>query len=93
MFIIIVFRLGGDWPSGLLFFMLALLFSTFMPVFSPSLSVSLPYFILAVPIHECLRKHLYISSALTIGYSHTEGYLIFSQNDMIEMVEGSPVKS
>ena len=50
LFIIIVFWLGCDLPSALLFFMLALLLSILTPLFLPSLSVSLSYFVLAVPM-------------------------------------------
>ena len=50
MFIIIVFRLGCGRPSGLLLFVPAVLFSILTPLFCPSSSVSLSYFILAVPI-------------------------------------------
>ena len=57
MFIIIVFRLGCDMPSGFIFFVPALLLSILTPLFLPSSSVSLPYFILAVPMRECLGKH------------------------------------
>ena len=48
MFIIIVFLLGCDRQSGLLFFVPALLLSMLTPLFLPSSSVSLSYFILAV---------------------------------------------
>ena len=44
-------------PSGLLFFVPALLFSILIPYFLPSSSVSLSYFLLAVPMRECLGKH------------------------------------
>ena len=54
MFIIIVFRLGCDRPSGLLLFVPAVLFSILTPLFCPASSVSLSYFILAVPMRECL---------------------------------------
>ena len=49
LFIIIVFWLGCDWPTGLLLFVPALLFSILTPLFLPSSSVSLSYFVLAVP--------------------------------------------
>ena len=54
MFIIIVFWFGCDRLSGLLFFVSALLLSILTPLFLPSSSVSLFYFVLAVPMHECL---------------------------------------
>ena len=53
MFIIIVFGLGCDRPSGLLFFVRALLLS-YSRLSSYLSSVSLSYFILAVPMRECL---------------------------------------
>ena len=55
--IIIVFWLGCDRPSGLLLFVPALLLSILTPLFLPSSSVSLSYFVLAVPMRECLGKH------------------------------------
>ena len=51
MFIIIVFWLGSDRPSGLLSFVLALLLSILMPLVLPSASLS--YFIRGVPMLEC----------------------------------------
>ena len=60
--IIIVFWLGCDRPSGLLLFVPALLLSILTPLFLPSSSVSLSYFVLAscsharvfgkTPVHE-----------------------------------------
>ena len=61
MFIIIVFLLGIVRPSGLHSFVPALLLSTLTSPFSSS-SVSLFYFILAVPMSECLGKHSCMSS-------------------------------
>ena len=66
MFIIIVFWLGCDRPSGLLLFVSALLFSILTPLFLPSSSVSLSYFVLAVPMRECLGKHSCMSSPFPI---------------------------
>ena len=55
MFIIIVFRLVNDRLLELLFsFVSAVLLSILTPLLSSS--VSLPYFILAVPMGECLGK-------------------------------------
>ena len=89
MFIInIIFCLGRDRPSGHPFFVPTLLLSILKPLFLPTSSVSLSYFILAIPMHECLRKHSFMSSP--ISYSHTEWNLLFSIN---EMVEESPVKN
>ena len=66
MFIIIVFRLGQFRPSGLLYsFVPALLLSILTPLFLQSFSVSLSYFILAVPMRECLGKHSCVSSFAT----------------------------
>ena len=62
MFINIAFWLGSDWPLGLLSFVPALLFSIFGHLFLPSSSVSLTYFILAVPMRECLGKHFCMST-------------------------------
>ena len=67
LFIIIVFWLGGDRPSGLLSFVPALLFSILTPLFLPSSSVSLSYFVLAVPMRECLGKHSCMSSPCPIA--------------------------
>ena len=85
MFINIVFWLGWDRPSGLLSFVFALLFSILTSLFLPSSSVSLSYFILAVPIRECLGKHLCMSSSFPIALLNDTFF--FSRNDMIEMVE------
>ena len=67
MFIIIVFRLGCDRPSGLILFVPAILFSILTPLFCLSSSVSLSYFILAVPMRECLGKHSCMSSQFPIA--------------------------
>ena len=65
--IIIVFWLGCDKPSGLLLFVTALLLSILTPLFLPSSSVSLSYFVLAVPMLECLGKHPCMSSPCPIA--------------------------
>ena len=62
MFIIIVFWLDSDSPSAL-FFVPALLLSILSPLFLPSSSDSLSYFILAVPMRECLGNHWSMSSS------------------------------
>ena len=67
MLIIIVFWLGCDRPSGHLFFMSALLFSILTPLFLPPSSVSLSYFILAVPTRRRLGKHSCMSSQFPIA--------------------------
>ena len=45
----------------------ALLLSILMPPFLPYLSVSLSYFILAVPMSKCLGKHSFMSSPFPIA--------------------------
>ena len=67
LFIIIVFRLGCDRPSGLLLFVPAVLFSILTPLFCLSSSVSLSYFVLAVPMRKCLGKHSCMSSRCPIA--------------------------
>ena len=66
MFIIIVFWLGCDRPSELLFFVPTLLLFILTPLLLPSSSVSLSYFVLAVPMLECLGKHSCMSSPCPI---------------------------
>ena len=41
-------------------------------------------------MRECLETLMH---GFPISYGHTEWYLIFSRNDMIEMVEESPAKA
>ena len=48
-------------------FVPALLLSTLCPLFLSSSSVSLSYFILAVPMRECLGKHSCMSSPFLIA--------------------------
>ena len=90
MFIIIVFWLGSDRPSGLLSFVPPhLLFP-----YSHLSSYRLRLFIL---IHSFSYHARVFGKTLVhefpISYSHAEWYLIFSRNDMIEMVEESPVRN
>ena len=66
MFIINVFLLGCDRPSELLLFVPALLLSILTPLL-PSSSVSLSYFVLAVPMRECLGNHSCMSSPCPIA--------------------------
>ena len=47
--------------------MTALLFTILIPLFLPSSSVSLSYFIDAVPIRQCLGKHSCVSSTFHIA--------------------------
>ena len=67
MFIIIVFSLGSDRPSRLLFFVNVLLLSLLTSIFLQSLSVCLSYFILAVLMRECLGKYSRTSSPFPIA--------------------------
>ena len=67
-----------------------LLLSLPTPPFLPS-SVSLSYFIIAVPMPKCLGKYSCMSSPFPIAILN--GTLFFSRNDLIEMVEVSPVKN
>ena len=67
MFINIVFVLDNDKPSGLLSFLPALLLSIVMAPFLPFSSFSLCYFILSVPMLECLGKHSCMSSLFPIA--------------------------
>ena len=83
MFIIIVFRLGCDRLSELLLFMPAVLFSILKPLFCPSSSVSLSYFILAVPMRECLGKHSCMSSLFpTAILNGTSSFLSLVQENI-----------
>ena len=77
LFIIIVFWLGFDRPTGLLLFVPALLLSLLTPLFLPSSSVSLSYFVLAVPMRECLGKHSCMSSPFPIAI--TNGTFLFRE--------------
>ena len=56
----------SDW-TGLLFFVSAVLLSTFILFFLLSSSVSLSYLNLAVPMSKCLRKHSCMSSPFSIA--------------------------
>ena len=66
LFNIIVFWLGCDRPSGLFLFVLALQLSILTSLFLLYSSVSLSYFVLAVPMHERLGKHSCMSSPCPI---------------------------
>ena len=76
MFINIVFLLGSDRPSGLLSFVPTSLLSIHTHFFLPSSCVSLSYFILAVPMHECLGKHLYMSSPFPIAILNGSSFFL-----------------
>ena len=71
-FIIIVFRLGCDRPSGLLLFVPAVLFSILTPLFCPSSSVS-------VLFHSCCSHAWLFGKTLfhefPVSNSHTEWYI------------------
>ena len=63
---------GRDWTrqsdwTGLLFFVSAVLLSTFILLFLLSSSFSLSYFNLAVPMRKCLGKHSCMSSPFCIA--------------------------
>ena len=59
-------------PSGLLSFVPALLLSILTPLFLSSSFVSLSYFILTVPIRECLGKHSCTSSQFPVSYFYKQ---------------------
>ena len=63
---------GRDWTrqsdwTGLLFFVSAVLLSTFILLFLLSSSISLSYFNLAGPMRKCLGKHSCMSSPFPIA--------------------------
>ena len=60
-------------------------------LFLPSSSVSLSYFIFAVPILNCFGKYLCMSSSFPITILN--GTLFFSRIVMIELVEEALVKN
>ena len=83
MFIIIVFRLECGRLHGTSFIRAAVLFSTLTPLFCVSSSVSLSYFILAVPMRECLGKHSCMSSPFPIAIlKGTSSFLSLVQENM-----------
>ena len=88
MFIISVFRLGCARPSGLLLFVPAVLFSILTPLFCPSSSVSLSYFILAVAILECLGKHSCMSSPFPIAILNGTSSFLSLVQENINMPSG-----
>ena len=81
LFIVIVFWLGCDRPSGLLLFLVTLLLSMLTPLFLPSSSVSLPYFVLAVQMRECLGKHSCMSSPCPIAILN--GAFLFPRGEIV----------
>ena len=91
MFIIVfIFLLGSDRPSGLHFFLPALLLSILTPLFLPSSSLSLSYFILAVPMRECLGKHSWMSSPCPIAILN--GIFLFREAKKSVWAEASAIK-
>ena len=83
LFIMIVFWLGCDRPSGLLLFVPALLLSILAHLFCPSSSVPLSNFSLAVPMRECLGKHLCMSSPFPIAILNgTSSFLSLVQENI-----------
>ena len=75
--------LGCDRPSGLLLFVPAVLFSILTPLFCPSSTVPLSYFILAVPMRECLGKHSCMSSSFpTAILNGTSSFLSLVQENI-----------
>ena len=82
MFISIVFRLGCDRPSGLLLFVPGLLFSI-LTLHLSSVCLHLSYFILAVPMRECLGKHSCMSSPFSIALLNgTSSFLSLVQQNI-----------
>ena len=81
MFIIIVFWLGCDRPSGLILFVPSLLLSILTPLFLPYSSVSLSYFVLALHMRECLGKHSCMSSPCPIAILN--GTFLFSGEEIV----------
>ena len=81
LFIIIVFWLGCDRPSGLLLFVPALLLSILTPIFLPSSFVSLSYFVFALPMRECLGKHSCMSSPWPTAILN--GIFFFSRDEIV----------
>ena len=65
--IMIIYWLGCDRPSGLFIFVPALLLAILTPLFLPSSSVSLSYFVRAFLMRECSGKHSRMSSPFPIA--------------------------
>ena len=86
----IVFWLDSDRPSGL-FFLCSLYFFPYSRLSSCRLRLSCILFQSCCSHARVLGKILL--HEFPISYSHTESYLLFSRNDLIEMVEESPAKN
>ena len=79
-------------PSGLLFFVLSLILSILSPLCLPSSFVSLSYFMLAVPMRECLGKHSCTSFPFLIAILN--GTFFFSRGEIVLAVaEYSSIKT
>ena len=88
MFIIIVFLLECDRQSGLLLFVPSVLFSILTPLFYPSSSVSMSYFVLAVPMRECLGKLSCMSSPFPIAILNCTSSYLSLVHENINMPSG-----
>ena len=85
MFIIIVFWLGSLFLSCPLYF-----FHTYASLLTAFVCFFI-WFHFFCPYRQEFGKTLV--HEFPIAYSHTKQYLIFPRNDMIEMVDESPVKN
>ena len=85
MFIIIVFRLGCDRPSGLLLFVAAVLFPYSR---LSSVCLRLSHFILAVPMRACLGKHSCMSSQFPIAILNGTSSFLSLVRENINMLSG-----
>ena len=88
MFINIVFGLGSDRLSGLVSFAIALPFFMLAPLFLPSSSVSLSYFIFAVPMLDCLGKHSCKSSSFPIAILNGTSIFLSLVQEKLNMPSG-----
>ena len=61
--------------------------SILMPLFLPSSSVSLSYFIIAVPMRECLRKHSCMSSSFPIAMLNATSFFL-NMEEKLNMASG-----
>ena len=90
MFIIIVFLLGSCRPSGLRFFVPALLLSILTPLFLPTSSVFFSYYVhpCSVARHKCLGKHSCMSFPFPIAilngtcFFSTVQLQVYNENSM-----------
>ena len=77
-----------DRLSGFLSFVHALLFSILTPLFCPSSSVPLSYVSLAVPMRECLGKHLCMNSPFPIAILNGTSSFLSLVQENINMPSG-----